>query len=1538
MCSKTGNHDPKDQHQQQQQQQQRQCDTDAAPLTYSATMSMSTRHNNNDRNHYDNTTTTATTSNNEKMNQTTSDGDLDRPNQHHHQQQHHQRLAVLNRWPEDPLPKDCNEDVTASSSSVCCCSTSTTTLPPFYCWLYRIYSNWTYSYMNVVLSEGARQNKLQNNNNNVITVSNDIDDSCNRGLTTHDLFVVPRSIEASLLMTQMEEYYDNDVAAAPTSTDPTDPTTTTTTSSTSYRQKRRRLLKTLWKIAAPMYIPAGICELLVVICGTTLPLLVRDLLRILENNPNQNITSEGLPWALSIALVSVINGLGNHRHRHLALKTGVALRAAVVNIIYQHVLQLSPQGKHGLTSGEITNLVAVDAQKLFEVTQEGHLIWALPLSIILVTFFLYQTLGPSVLVGIVVLIGFLPLINMITNRMMQVRMKRVRYSDQRVEIVSNMLQGIKVTKLNNYEHSYEERIKAVRDQELKYLKQEMFIWASTMLITVCSPMLATASCFATYVLLDENNILTAADTFGVLLLFSALRFPINFAGRLIGRLAQALSAVRRIALFLERPLRRDAEDTTPSKTISEHPNMIQNVTPQPKEPEEGPLTDTSSADTPLELREARFRIGATPSSDDSVNGNNNNIDGDGDDDGSDHETNPSSKALSMDLSSRSNAGTSFTVSEFNFALEKGQVLAVCGPVGSGKSTLLNGILGEAEPLGPTKIIKRGQFSYAPQDPFILNESLRDNILFGLPYEEDRYNRVLDACALRPDVEQLGGSDSVQIGERGVTLSGGQRQRVSLARAAYAKSSCVILDDPFSALDSGTGKQVFERLIAAPDAFFKDSAVLLVTHASHFISHRAVNKILLMVQGKNRFYGTWDELSKFAPSDEVAKRAVDHINSQVRENTEESDSEEEDEEGHDKREKHAMNKETKKKKIMQKETREHGVSSLKTWLLWFRRAGGIWFMGSQIFFLTIDRFAYVAVEWFLAQWTSGAYAPVVILGVEFPAQTDGLSAQAQYLKVFSSIILLSVIATALRSEWVVTGGARATKNVFYSMVKSVLRAPLSYFETVPMGRILNRFTYDTDINDVTLTQIMSMFVISCSWYVAGVCIQIAILPWTAAALFPVSGIYWLLMLHYRHSGPDLQRIDALSRSPLQSMVSECLEGSTSIRVFCQDKNFTHRFHGISDTNSSALLNFVSAQRWLGVRMEMLGSVIVLVSTVLLVCLNDTLNLEPGLAGLLIMWSSNFTVTLNFLVDTFSETEAAITAIERVDAMADLPSEKTFETAEELQPPKDWPEKGVLEFDNVSLRYREGLPLALNGLSFKISSGQTCGVVGRTGAGKSSITVALFRLVEIESGRILLDGVDLSTLGLSDVRGRGMSIIPQDPFLAGATLRECLDPFGKHSDTEIMDALESVRLGSSSVDPDTLLSTKLEEGGSNYSVGERQLLNLARALLSQPKLLVLDEATASIDGETDSFIQRMLRTRFPNTTLVTIAHRLNTIMDYDVVLVMDKGRAAEYGSPDMLLSKKGGVFSELVDATGAESSKALRQLANEAAARRGLKTED
>lgn len=642
---------------------------------------------------------------------------------------------------------------------------------------------------------------------------------------------------------------------------------------------------------------------------------------------------------------------------------------------------------------------------------------------------------------------------------------------------------------------------------------------------------------------------------------------------------------------------------------------------------------------------------------------------------------------------------------------------------------------------------------------------------------------------------------------------------------------MLLDDPLSALDAGTSKLVFNRLIKGSDALFANAAVVLVTHASHFLNR--VDNIIVIVEGKNRFTGSWDKLVTFEAHDESTKGAIDFIRTSVQE-----------EESGNKVDNlsrslavesmQRSNTNEKTNALMTVEEREHGLSSLSTWLLWFKHAGGVFFLSFQIIFMAIDRFSYVAVEYWLARWTDGADSSVEAFGIEFPPQTDGRSAQYKYLAVFSSILLVSILSTVVRSEWIVTGGARAAKNVFYAMLTRVLGAPMSYFESTPMGRILNRFTYDTEVIDVTLTQTMSMFLISCSWYIAGVCVMSAILPWMILAIVPVTLVYWLLLLHYRKSGSDLQRIDALSRSPLQALLSEGLDGAPSIRLFGKYSTFVERFHAAVNVNSAALLSFVTAQRWLGLRIELLGTVIVLVASVLIITLNDIFQIEAGLVGLLILWSSNFTITLGFLVDTFAETEASITAMERVDAMSQIPQEKARTTDKEFAVPKSWPEEGKVEFDRACLRYRKGLPLALDELSFVIAPGLKVGVVGRTGAGKSSITVALFRLVEIESGQIKLDGRDLGKLGLSDVRGRGMSIIPQDPFLAGSSLRECLDPFGQSSDGDVLEALRSVRLASNKDTPQ-ILDTIVEEGGLNYSVGERQLLNLARVLLSKPRLV-------------------------------------------------------------------------------------------------------
>lgn len=392
----------------------------------------------------------------------------------------------------------------------------------------------------------------------------------------------------------------------------------------------------------------------------------------------------------------------------------------------------------------------------------------------------------------------------------------------------------------------------------------------------------------------------------------------------------------------------------------------------------------------------------------------------------------------------------------------------------------------------------------------------------------------------------------------------------------------------------------------------------------------------------------------------------------------------------------------------------------------------------------------------------------------------------------------------------------------------------------------------------------------------------------------------------------------------------MDGCTTIRVFGKINHFQELFKSTVDNNTAAMMNFVASQRWLGARFQVLGSLVVLFAITIVVSMNDILRLETGVIAILIIWSSNFTITLGFFSQSVSESEAYLTSVERLQDMTQLPQENDDLTPDSITLKPSWPSEGRLAFENVCLRYRPGLPLALNGLTFNAYAGQRIGICGRTGAGKSTITAALFRLCELESGKITLDGQDLSSVGLADVRGRtnGMCIIPQDPVLFSGSLRECLDPWGASTNDAILEALQSVRVANAMERGLEALEDFVDEGGRNFSVGERQLLCLARAVLAKPKVLVLDEATASVDGETDVFIQEMIRKRFSGTTMLTIAHRLNTIMDYDTVLVMDKGRVAEFASPRELLKNANGLFSSLVDSTGNESSLALRQMAIDA----------
>ncbi|GAX24232.1 hypothetical protein FisN_4Lu593 [Fistulifera solaris] len=440
--------------------------------------------------------------------------------------------------------------------------------------------------------------------------------------------------------------------------------------------------------------------------------------------------------------------------------------------------------------------------------------------------------------------------------------------------------------------------------------------------------------------------------------------------------------------------------------------------------------------------------------------------------------------------------------------------------------------------------------------------------------------------------------------------------------------------------------------------------------------------------------------------------------------------------------------------------------------------------------------------------------------------------------------------------------------------------------------------------------------SSSWLLSSIVVMAVVLPWILIPLAPVTLIYIYTQSYYRMSGPDLQRLDAITRSPIQASLAEGLEGAHIIRAYRKELKFAASFRHLINRNSAAMMNFLAGQRWLGFRIEIMGASLTTASSLIIILANEMLNINAGMVGLLLQWSIVFTSALNFFFLRLTDSEARLTSIERIYNTSQLDSEAAWETDASVAVLDTlWPQNGELEFDHVCMRYRSDLPLALSSVSFKLIAKSRCGIIGRTGSGKSSLIASILRITEIESGRILLDGVDLSEIGLTDVRGRehGLRVIPQDPVLYAGSLRDCIDPFHLCTDDEIiLEALKAVKHQGALKRGLATLNDSIEEGGSNLSAGERQLLCLARAI---------------IDSSTDSFIQEMLRTRFNDTTLLTIAHRLHTIMDYDTVLVMDNGRVAQFGPPKELLMDKNGIFASLVESSGPEAAQELRAIADQ-----------
>nr|XP_046230695.1 multidrug resistance-associated protein 1-like isoform X2 [Scatophagus argus] len=879
-----------------------------------------------------------------------------------------------------------------------------------------------------------------------------------------------------------------------------------------------------------------------------------------------------------------------------------------------------------------------------------------------------------------------------------------------------------------------------------------------------------------------------------------------------------------------------------------------------------------------------------------------------------HCTNGDAVVIEGGCFSWANSGPS-CLQRINMKVQTGSLVAVVGHVGSGKSSLLSAMLGEMERRSGFISIK-GSVAYVPQQAWIQNMSLKDNILFGGERKESWYHRVVEACALLPDLDILPAGDRTEIGEKGLNLSGGQKQRVSLARAVYRRSDVYLLDDPLSAVDAHVGQHIFDGVIG-PRGLLKDKTRVLVTHGLSFLSKSDL--VVVMEDGQISEMGSYMELmdrqgafakfihtfnrnqnkEDYIPRDKSSRRSLSRLSMtdfSIDLSQEQLISCDMSNSSVQMMEAVAQDLDTEDAgKFTEADKAHTGRVKLRMYSEYFRTIG-VTFIMTIIFLCAFQQAASLAYNYWLSLWADEPRVNGTQIKHELKLSVFGALGFTQGISMFGTTLAIAL------------SGIVASRHLHADLLHSVLHSPMSFFEVTPSGNLLNRFSKEIDAIDCMIPDGLKMM-LGYLFKLLEVCIILLLAtPLTGLVLLPLICVYILIQSFYVASSCQLRRLEAVSRSPIYSHFNETVQGASVIRAFSEQRRFVLQADSRIDNNQKAYFPRFVATRWLAVNLEFLGNLLVLAAAILSV--RGRNELSPGIVGLAVSHSLQVTGILSWIVRSWTDVENNIVSVERVKEYDNTPKEAAW-TLQGSSVPAAWPTTGNVEFEDFGLQYRKGLDWALYNISMNIQDREKVGIVGRTGAGKSSLALGIFRILEAAKGRICIDGIDIAHIGLHDLRSR-ITIIPQDPVLFSGTLRMNLDPSDTCSDEDLWKALELAHLSNFVSALPQKLSHYCSEGGENLSLGQRQLLCLARALLRKTRILVLDEATAAVDLKTDQLIQSTIRTQFNDCTVLTIAHRLNTIMDYTRVVVMDKGSIAEMDSPSQLIHLRGLFYQMCLEA--------------------------
>ncbi|KAF9932404.1 hypothetical protein FBU30_008256 [Linnemannia zychae] len=1223
---------------------------------------------------------------------------------------------------------------------------------------------------------------------------------------------------------------------------------------------------------------------------------------------------------------------------------GMELQTALIGLIYQKSLILSPGARQRSTVGEISNHMSVDVERI------GFAVTAIPMAIsstfeiVLAIYLLYDRLGPSSLTSVGVIILITPLQALMANVVNNAKDRKLEAMDNRIRTLTEVLSSIKTVKMYSWENAFRKRIARFRATEIKHLRYIGIAYAFMCIMFSSLPLVMALLTFVIYSYFGgpdgTRGTISAQMIFVTVTLFARLAQPLGRLSTMTFSLISMNVAYKRIqGLLLEEELdlnqveyRDNLEKGNGSSIaleIRDGTFAWTNVKDEQCEKEKNEKvaekrkksTAKGISMDPSTLPSSTPSLQETPTIDSMT-------------------TVPSVEALSPQLSAISEPLP--TLINIHFKVPKGSLTAVVGRVGQGKSSLISAFIGEMyKQTG--QIIVSGSVAYVSQVAWILNGTLRDNILFGAQFDQQRYDCILESCGLLPDIRMLPGGDATEIGERGINLSGGQKQRVALARAAYQDADIYLLDDPLSAVDAHVDQHLWEKLIG-PQGILKDKARVLVTHGIHHLSE--TDQILVMKGGEIAETGTYDDL--MAAQKDFYQLITDYA---VQEKKQQEESKNQDGEitaspsgggaadnpkALEKDVSAAMNDNEDEARLVMAEEAAQGKIGWPLLKAYFKSAQ-------------------IGINVWLQHWS----------GRSEDNQRNGVSL---FLGVYAALVFCYIISDiSVNLIIFVGGGIRSSRILHDRLADKVLRLPMAFFDTTPVGRVVNRFSTDMDNLDSEMPNNVTDVYYFLSIVVGTIVVISFNLPIFLALVPFLLFFYFWIQIYYMRTSRALKRIHMISRSPLYQHFAETLTGVSTIRAMRCHARFLDDNSRKADRSINAYWAYMTANRWLSVRLEFLGAVVVLATALLSVWKMDQLG--PGGAGLALSYSLTVTFNITYLVTSMSSLQNQLVSVDRILEYCDkspeapltiaemeaknLPTARNFESALSGSE-RQWKE-GEIVFKNYSTRYREGMDLVIKNLTVKIKGGEKVGIVGRTGAGKSSLTLALFRLVEAanshfakachnnpdrdaspsviaaaqkgleeshlekvsieeDGGSIEIDGIDISTIGLHDLRQR-IAIIPQDPTLFAGTIRDNLDPFDEHSDADLWQALERAHLKAHITSLQDGLAHEVSQGGENFSVGQRSLICLARALLRKTKILILDEATAAVDMETDELIQKTIREEFKERTILTIAHRVKTVMDSDKILVLDQGRIKEFDAPGELLKRgQDSLFYQLAEQAG------------------------